>query len=672
MKAETDYATIETVPERCRLCYTCVRECPAKAIRIIDGQARVLHERCIGCGNCVRVCSQNAKQVVSSISQVRELIADAGETVAIVAPSFPAEFVEWNYLQLVGALRALGFSRVCEVAFGADLVARAFRKLLQHDDGKRYIATSCPAVVFFVEKYHPDLVDALAPIVSPMVAAARVVRHIHGNDTRVVFVGPCTAKKGEQADDSLAGETDAVLTFSELRDMMKDADLQPNGVAPAEFDPPFARMGALFPLCDGMLEAANINDDIITGEVVAAYGRKDFVEAIKEFEGGDLDVRLLETLACDGCIMGAGMTTKAPRFSRHARVRQYVQGRINALPRAQWENDMARCACVDLSRKYKAKDQRLDIPNRDTVSMILARMGKKTPEDELNCGACGYETCREHAIAIYKGLAENEMCLPYTIAELQGAVVELERSHTQLANTQEALMHSEKLASMGQLAAGIAHEVNNPLGVILMYSHMLRDSCKTADKQHDDADMIATQADRCKKIVSGLLHFARQNKVLKQPVDLKTLVERALNTVARPDNIKTEKRFSTDDTTVEIDGDQIMQVLTNLMSNAYAAMAQGGTLTIAIRNGAANVQLLVSDTGVGIPEENRGKIFEPFFTTKQLGKGTGLGLSVTYGIIKMHNGAIAVESNTDPQAGPVGTTFTVTLPRGSVEVSDDS
>ena len=290
-------------------------------------------------------------------------------------------------------------------------------------------------------------------------------------------------------------------------------------------------------------------------------------------------------------------------------------------------------------------------------------MGKFTPEDELNCGACGYDTCRDHAIAIYKGLAESEMCLPYTIDQLRKTVGNLAISDEQLAQTREALMQSEKLASMGQLAAGIAHELNNPLGVVLMYAHMLVDECAQKCEMRDDLKMVAEQADRCKKIVAGLLHFARQNKVVCQPINVCQWVDRSLKCLPAPGKIGVRIEHDLSDPIAELDRDQIAQVLTNLVSNAYAAMGEEGVLTVRTEGNESSVRLIVRDTGVGIPKENLAKIFEPFFTTKQIGKGTGLGLAVTYGIVKMHSGDIRVESNADPTEGPTETTFTVTLPR---------
>lgn len=661
MNAQSTFQTIHTVPERCRVCYTCVRECPAKAIRIVDGQAKVIHERCISCGNCVRVCSQKAKQVVDSVPRAKSFLADTAPVAAIIAPSFPAEFAEWDAQTLVGMIRALGFEWVSEVAFGADLTAREYRRLLSESE-KPMIATTCPAVVLYVEKYFPDLLGDLAPVVSPMVAMSRVMRELHGEGIRIVFIGPCTAKKCEGVDTNLPGEVDDVLTFAELRQMIAEAEIDPQQTEPSDFDPPFAGSGALFPLCGGMLQAADIEEDLVECRVVSANGAH-FVTAIKDYGAGDMETQLLEVLACDGCVMGAGMSSDASLFRRRSRVSNYVSKQLQTRDPAEWQQQLDRFASVSLVREYSNMDQRLGVPAGDDVTEILQRMGKFKQEDELNCGACGYTTCREHAVAIHKGLAESEMCLPYTIDRLNETIGELAQSHDELATTQEALMQSERLASMGQLAAGIAHEVNNPLGVVLMYAHLLLDDLAEDSKHKQDAAMIAEQADRCKKIVAGLLHFARQNKVLREATNIRDLIERAVRAVVKPPAVKLTVVHDLQDAVAAIDVDQMLQVLTNLFSNAYAAMPDGGELRVTTSDTADTILIAVSDTGVGISPDNRGRIFEPFFTTKQIGKGTGLGLAVTYGIIKMHRGDVSMETNDDPAEGPTGTTFRITVPR---------
>lgn len=654
---------VSTIRERCRMCYTCVRECPAKAIRISDGQAEVISQRCIACGNCVRVCSQGAKSMYDSVPAVFELTASGSPVAALVAPSFPAEFGECSPEQFVGMVRALGFDYVHEVAFGADLVARQYRALLEKRDGKRYIATNCPAVIAFVERYHPDLVGALAPIVSPMVAAARVIKRMHGSHVKVVFVGPCIAKKGERLSEHLEGEVDEAVTFVELRRMFEERNITPEGVVPGKFDGPHGGPGGLFPISRGLLQAAEIPEDLVEGLVVAADGRTHFVDAIEEFESGQLEAKLLEVLACSGCINGPGISRKDSLFSRRNRVSKFVRDRMTGFDWDQWRADIERFADLPLSRAYTAQDQRMPVPSEEKLQEILRRLGKETPLDELNCGACGYDTCREHAIAICNGLAENTMCLPYTILQLRETMEDLAVSRDKLAQTQEALLHTERLAGMGQLAAGIAHELNNPLGVVLMYSHLLKEERSEDDPLQQDLTMIAEQADRCKKIVSGLLHFARQNKVDHAATDIRDLVARAVKATPPPANIEVEVVHDLSDATAWLDRDQMLQVLTNLIGNAYAAMPDGGKTTIKTFDTDTHVHIRVSDTGVGIPKEIRDKIFEPFFTTKEVGRGTGLGLAVSYGIVKMHRGGITVESNDDPEQGPTGTTFTVSIPK---------
>jgi signal transduction histidine kinase len=303
------------------------------------------------------------------------------------------------------------------------------------------------------------------------------------------------------------------------------------------------------------------------------------------------------------------------------------------------------------------------MPDREQIEQVLLRMGKQVPADYLNCGACGYDTCEEHAIAILEGLAETEMCLPYTIEKLHKSIEELNLSNEKLATTQQALKQSEKLATMGQLSAGIAHELNNPLGVITMYSNILIDESRSNDPIRKDLELIAEQADRCKNIVGGLLNFARKNQVKLELTDMSGFIQRSIVSIIRNDSVKVIFEAACEETDAMIDQDQMMQVLTNLEKNAVEAMPGGGVLRIRLNGDADQVEITVSDTGTGISKDNMDRIFTPFFTTKQPGKGTGLGLPLIYGIVKMHRGQIHVDSNADAAKGPTGTTFTIRIPR---------
>src|ERR1039457_3453238 len=200
MNTEPRKQLVYTVKDRCRVCYTCVRECPVKAIRIYNGQAEVMNERCIACGNCVRVCSQGAKIYLDFTSDVLDLLKSGQKIAACIAPSFPAEFMEVTDRQLVGMLRKLGFDLVVEVGFGADMVTREYNKIYDNPQATPVISSDCPAIVYYVEHYHPGLVPSLAPIASPMVAITRIIRKQYGSGTKVVFIGPCIAKKAESGE----------------------------------------------------------------------------------------------------------------------------------------------------------------------------------------------------------------------------------------------------------------------------------------------------------------------------------------------------------------------------------------------------------------------------------------------------------------------------------------
>jgi iron only hydrogenase large subunit-like protein/nitrogen-specific signal transduction histidine kinase len=649
---------VYTIKELCRTCYTCVRECPARAIRIVGGQAEVIEDRCVACGNCTKVCSQGAKVFLHTTDRVQRIIERYDRVAALVAPSFPAEFRDFgDYRRLVGMIRKLGFTYVNEVSFGADLVAYRYRQMVSEAGNKNYISSDCPAIVNFIRFYHPHLTDNLLPVVSPMLAATRVVRKLYGEDLPVVFIGPCVAKKIESE------EVNEAITFTELRDLFNDLGVKSADVTPSEFDPPLGGRGAIFPVNRGLLQAARMNDDAVNGVIIAAEGRIDFQEAIKEFEEGLIKGQNLELLCCEGCIMGPGMSKGGKQYNRRALVKSYAQKKMENINIEEWQTNLEEYSLIDLSVEHHPEELGIRTVDPEEVEAVLVSMGKITPKDHLDCGACGYDTCEEHAIAIVKGLAEVEMCLPYTIEKLHKSVKDLALSNDKLTTIQQALKQSEKLAHMGQLSAGIAHELNNPLGVVIMYSNILLDECRPEDPVRQDLQLIVEQAARCKKIVGGLLNFARKNQVNHQFVDIVELAENSAAGVVVPDNIKISVINHTTNPSAMLDAEQMMQVLTNLFKNSIDAMPGGGIIEVTLEDTVSDVIFNVRDTGSGIKDEDKPKVFEPFFTTKGIGRGTGLGLATTYGIVKMHKGQITVESNSDPDKGQTGTTFRIILPK---------
>lgn len=647
---------VTTIPELCKRCYCCVRECPANAIQIQAGQAVVLASRCVGCGNCMKVCTQHAKAVVDGIEAVRTHLAQPRpkEKILLLAPSFPAAFPGVEPLRVIGALKTAGFTRVVEVAFGADLVSKAYGEYVKDKDAP-VITTPCPAIVEYIEKYYPELIPNLAPIVSPMIAAGKVVREKYGADSYVAFMGPCVAKKLEVQERDVEGIVNEAMTFDECIALFENMGIDPASQPPMEFDQPRADLGQIYPVSGGLLKSAGISSDVMDEEVIVVEGRQRCLNIINEIAHGKVNSKLIDILFCEGCINGPGMTSSLNYYERRECIISWTKERRGSLNQAIWRNSMKTYEGLDLARHFEDKHVRERVPEEHDIHRVLASMGKGEAPNQLNCGACGYATCRELAIAVAQGIAEKEMCLQYTIDNL-------ERSHKELAEAQAQLIQTEKLASVGQLAAGVAHEINNPLGTIVLYSHLLLKQLHEADPARDDIQFIIAEAERCRTITSSLLNFARQGKLVVAEIGAEELIESIVAMLQHREQfaaIDIVTDIAPDLPPLFIDVDQMKQVLLNLAMNACEAMTDGGTLTLGVCAGESprEITIRVTDTGIGIPKENMSRLFTPFFTTKQIGKGTGLGLPIAYGIIKLHHGAITVQSEVMK-----GTTFRITMP----------
>jgi iron only hydrogenase large subunit-like protein/nitrogen-specific signal transduction histidine kinase len=649
-------ALVSTIGQKCRKCYSCVKGCPAKAIRVLKGQAVVIPERCIGCGHCVKVCSQDAKLVVSDLDKSKEYIKE-GRAYAIIAPSFPASFEEESG-KIISAFRELGFAGIIEAAFGADLISREYAKIIENIDGKVLISSTCPAVVNLIEKFNHKLVPNLVEIVSPMIATGRYLKKEYGPGIKTIFIGPCIAKKSEAADEDCESSIDAVLTFKEIKDLFRELGINVSQLAPTEPDPPLALYGKAFPLSGGLLKSSSINGDILSDSIITVEGKDKNIQIIEEISSGNIKSKFIDILFCEGCISGPGMHTELSYYGKREKVLRYIEEKVNKMDKLVWKNDISRNHDIDIKRKFSSKNQRRPTPPDEVIAAILGRTNKSDKRDELNCGACGYDTCREFAIAISKELAEEEMCLPYLIDKL-------EKAYDDLKMTQEQLHSAEKLASIGQLAAGIAHEINNPLGSIMLYSSMLkRDLEKRTDGEYsEDLSIIIEEAKRCKNIVSDLLNFAKQRKLMLSKFDVSELIQETVKIIAiNPMFSAVDININNylDECIIEGDRDQLKEVFINLLNNACDAMenSESKRIDIDIAGDSENILIETKDTGCGILKENLSKLFTPFFTTKKMGKGTGLGLAISYGIVKMHNGEITARNH---EYG--GAVFILKIPR---------
>lgn len=400
---------VTTNKARCRDCYRCVRVCPVKAIRISEGQAQVDRERCIVCGTCIRECPQKGKQVRSDLARVREMLATSANVIASLAPSYVAAFPDYGGGLLPGLLKQLGFHLVTETALGAEMVARATATLIS-EEPNTYVSSACPALVNLITRYHPWAVDKITPIVSPMIAHGRYLKRKYGPDTRVVFIGPCPAKKSEAEEPDIAGAVDAVLTFEELRSWIAEEDIKVDQLRPSDIDDIPASQARLFPLEGGLARAASMSADMLRPDFAAVSGGNEVQEMLRNLKEGS-SIRLFEALLCQaGCISGACFGDGRDSFQRRNRVLQHEK-------RTQKKSDeadiLAAMEGLDLSRAISARPLKQPEYTEEQIREVLARTGKQSPDDELNCGACGYSTCRENAIAVLSGMAERTMCIPW-------------------------------------------------------------------------------------------------------------------------------------------------------------------------------------------------------------------------------------------------------------------
>ena len=637
---------IFTKREKCKGCYACVRSCPAKAIIVKEGIAGVMEERCVACGHCINVCAVGAKQARSDTGVVRQLLMQHSPVIAILSSSFPAAFPEIRPKQMVTALKKLGFSEVMETSFGAELVCREYARLVREDKGKLILTSTCPAVVSFIEKFYPQLIDNLAQIVSPTVATGRLIKWQYNPEAKVVFIGPCVAKKAESEDEKVSGVIDAVLTFPELSEMLAAKGIDPVSEEEGQFSAPVPCLGRLYPVPGGLLKIAGVSTDILSSDIGIAEGIDRAVSCLQEFVEGRTRTSFMDIFFCQGCIGGPAIDNDLSLFERRRLIVDYA---LEEADSARTQSDVEKYAGIDLSRKFTNRYTALPIPDEKEISEVLGQIDRLRTENQVNCGACGYKSCRELAAAVCQKVAENEMCWPYLVDRLQG--------------TQDELIRIEKMTSLGQMAASIAHEINNPLAGVLVYTQLLSKKIGGDTVKKDEAlgylAKMASEVSRCSRIIRNLLDFARQSEPMLRPVDINQVVEQVLAMVghqAQLQNVEVIKEFSHSLPRVMADFDQFQQVFTNLTLNAIQAMPEGGKLTLRTSVVDNQVKVDVQDTGCGISREHLSKLGTPFFTTKEKGKGVGLGVAVVYGIVERHNGKVTVQSEVGK-----GTTFSVYL-----------
>ncbi len=402
-----DAQIIFTNKARCRDCYRCLRNCPVNAIKMKDGQASVEADRCILCGTCLKECPQNAKQFRHDLIRVKKLIKENENVAVSIAPSFPALFEDWQIERIPSLMRRLGFSYVSETAEAAYYVAKETKDLFLQKGKGICLSTACPSYVTYVEKYQPLQVKNLITVVSPMIAHARRLRKKLTGDWKIVFIGPCVAKKAEAERSEHKGLIDGVLTFTELLEWIEEEKIDLKQFEASEFDEKVNGDARLYALTGGMSKTASLETDNLNTSVYAMSGFNEITDSMRSFTNTSSRV-LIEPLICaSGCVNGPGLPKSETVFTRKENVINYAKSK-SGIDAETNEIEVSYSTSFNNNAVYIVNDF-----NEEGIRYVLDQTGKQNVENQLNCGACGYSTCLDNAKAILNGMVEIESCIPY-------------------------------------------------------------------------------------------------------------------------------------------------------------------------------------------------------------------------------------------------------------------
>lgn len=400
---------IYTERNNCQDCYKCIRHCPVKAIKIEEHSASIINSLCLYCGKCVQVCPANAKKVRNDLNSAKHLISTNKQVILSFAPSYKSEFFDYTTPQLLDAINRLGFFAASETALGAELVSKATKNWLDEQGNGVYYSSCCPTIVKLIQKYYPDQANRLAPFDSPMQAHAKLLKSIYGNSTKVIFAGPCISKKEES--DEYDGGADLVITFAELREWFESDGLSPDFLSTQNeftFAPHNANSGSIYPIDGGMIATMKNNVAITDTSLMSFSGLQDvklMLEQMKDEYDGKL---FIELMACaGGCVNGPiSSPNKSLAEKRVLTLTQKPLVDITNLPSFE--------KSINLSTNYLlAKPAIHCVHSAKEIQDALKIVGKISDKDELNCGGCGYESCRTFVEAMLDGKAEKSMCVSY-------------------------------------------------------------------------------------------------------------------------------------------------------------------------------------------------------------------------------------------------------------------
>lgn len=434
----TEYLELKATD--CMHCYKCIRNCPVKAIRFSDNQAAIVGEECVLCGRCFVSCPQNAKRIHNDLPKAQDLVAGISPVYASLAPSFAANYPGATIETMGKVLAALGFAGAEETAQGATLVKQRYDDMVEAGESSVIISTCCHTVNMLVEQYYPEILPYMAAVASPMQAHARCLRARHP-EAKVVFLGPCISKKAEAA--RYPDDVDCALTFEELDAWFAEAGIDP-AASPGPPRKDERGKARLFPIAGGILRTMDKKNSEY--DYIAVDGMENCIAALKDIAAGDIDHCFVEMSACSGsCIGGPAMSREAgiirgtSKINAYARPNDFVVSPIS-------EEGLTRQLQFNVGSQAKFSES--------AIVEVLRKIGKTQPEDELNCGSCGYDTCREKAVAVLSGKANLEMCLPYLMKKAQSF------SDTIIKNTPNGIVVLNEMLEVQQINAAACRILN--------------------------------------------------------------------------------------------------------------------------------------------------------------------------------------------------------------------
>ncbi len=394
---------IYTEKTECQDCYKCVRACPVKAIRVVDGSAQVMPEACILCGTCTEVCPVGAKKIRDDLGDAMLLLKQKSQVYVSLAPTYRTEFSGLHSDRLIAAIKTLGFAGVSETALGAQEVSASCAQLLREGTNPLWISSACPSVVHLIEQYYPHLVPNITPVVSPVQAHTRMLKEAFSDEIGVVFIGPCVAKKNEALDEN---SFDVALTFTDLRRWFNISNIDLTSLdLNQSFSLGSAEEGGLYPIDGGMIEGVKYYNPPENTLFMSFSGVQGVVEAFDDLDVNSFDCPVfIETLACmGGCVNGPGVSKRGSTVQKRYKIE-------NLTPAAPKTRDLHP---LEIQASFHDREIKQKTYTKAQIAAALLKIGKKRKEEELNCGGCGYDTCREFARALIEEKAEPAMCVSY-------------------------------------------------------------------------------------------------------------------------------------------------------------------------------------------------------------------------------------------------------------------